>query len=1717
MIPEIINDRYLVQSTLGESDKSIVLKTLDLHLNRNVALKLMKERATSQYIEDLIRFKKQIQIVTKFSHLNIMHIYGEDEFSSMPFIVMEYLEGEVLSNLLNDQAVFPMMEVVDIIKQTAEALHYVHNQGVIHRDIKPGNIFIIREKSAIQVKLLDFGIAWIIELDAIKEIREIAGTFGYMSPEATGMLERPIDERSDLYSLGVVFYHLLTGIAPFQGDDISRILHQQVALNPVKPHKINPAIPAVLEAIVMKLLNKDPDFRYQSARGLLCDLEKVMNGASDFEVGSQDQKIKVSYQTRLIGRNEEQKRIEALFDKASGGKGGFCLISGEAGSGKSRLVEEIKRYVYEKNGVFLRGRCLNYENKFPYQPFKDVIDEYINKTKIYDKRLLSFEKDRITEILGELSGLVFKLNPRLKNFLGEPKETVPLEPERENQRFLMTLASFFGNLVNNDRGYILFLDDLQWADESSFNLLEELLRGLENSNLLIIGTYRDNEIRPGHHMEHIIDVAETQSINFDRIQLQPFQLEDMTELIRYILGGDVADIDSLSGLVVNKSNGNPFFAINMIRELVEKNMIFWEKGHWRQDSRKMAEIPISNSLLDIILRRIENLTEPQKELLIKGAVIGREFEIELLYRLTALTQTEVVHMIDDFIGLQLLERSTQNGWIIFVHDRIRDAFYHTVSEEDRKKIHLKIALVIEEIHQDNPEKVIYELAHHFWESGETVKTLQYVIPAAIKAKNSYANEEAIRFFKIGLDLLESQGRKNVNDWLVASEELAKVYLTIGEYDHTIQINQNMLVLVTDRIAKARLYRTIGTAYFKKGDWNNCESHFHKGLEVLGERILKNNLKILVSVLKEVIVYEGYELFLKYLPWKKEITAMDETKKGVFWIYHDLGWMYMLNDTSKVICNVTRIMNISNASLAKTKESACGITAYAVLCMPIPLFKKSIQNHQKALNLRGEVNDKWGEAQSLQFLGFTYQFQGNHKAAIHNFKLSLRLFQKMGDIWETKMIYNGLGLEYYFIGHYDKALDYFSQYLDLSRKSNDKYGCTCSLLNTARCHIEKGDYEIAKGILIKEEGQSKDIQFLYCLIKMLLGRIEFDAQNYQNAFELLVAAKKIDGANVFLKHYTSQIYPYLAEAYLFLIKTSYQNLAIPHHEKQKIKQYCLEAWLQTKLWPHYHGVSLLILAKYYWTTGKHQRAQKYFLKSIKHNQKIGRPFELGRSCYEYAIFQSERNPQESKATFQKAYEIFKEVNAGFYIQKCASFLGGEVSDNPEEGSRELSARNRLKSSQRMETILATSNCISSILDLDQLLEKIMDSAIEIVGAERGALFLYSEDSTIKLELKVRRNISPVELDQEFSTSYSIVSRVSAAQEPIIIADALSENEFKMQSSVVLHGIRSVLAAPIKLHGKMIGILYLDNNLVSGLFKDEDLKIIDLLMNQAGVSIENARLYQRLKEYSKEIEESRNKIAEWNQELEQRVLERTLELNVKSNELAVMNQELSGLNRRLEKYAATVEELAVVKERNRVAKEIHDTLGHTLTMLIMLMKIGKIKCDQNPAETKEKLSEAIEIAQDNLVGLRSSIMGLLPESFENGNMIMALEKLFQSVTNSGLQIDFLVHGEDIYRKIYHLNITIKLSEAIYKICQEAITNSIRHGNASKVTIVLQFSMELVKLFIVDDGQGCKKIKKGFGLSGMEERVKAFQGTIAYGCGGGKGFNIHVEIPIGRCIPS
>ena len=994
----LLDNRYRLCQFIGEGGMSRVYKAEDLKTGTLVALKFLKESITSSSIDDIIRFKKELEIVSRLEHSGIAKVFGSGEYEGALFFVTELLDGESLEQYIQRKEFSDWDEIAGIFYKLGEIIDYIHKNGIIHKDIKPGNFFVIKVENGILFKLLDFGVAHIMELGKIQAEKEIAGTFGYMSPEAAGLFNGNIDERSDLYSLGVIFYQLLTGELPFKAKELGRLLHQQIAAVPVDPGRINKEVPAILEKITMKLLAKDPDSRYQTARGLLYDIDRYIKGDMDFLTGEGDRKDKLTYHTKLVGRKHETEKITGFIRRGQEGKGGLCFISGEAGSGKSRLVEEFRHYAYRRDMLFLEARCLNHENKTPYQPFKDILDGYIGKLEKSGDSVKEKEVRKIMEIAGDFGEILVRLNPRIKRLIGETKALTKLEPDRENQRFLRVLSDFFCGFCEGAAGCILVLEDLQWVDAGSITLLREITGKIGGSRLLVLGTYRDNEVEEEHGIKNIVKEAKKREYPIEEIALENLDKAAVNELAASILGEKTESIGNLTGYLYEKSGGNPLFTVSILRELIENNMVIRNDEGSYKDIDRSRGLKVAENMLNIIINRIGRLDELCGELLCKAAIIGREFEIELLHNLSDCSYEELIEIIDKAVSMQLLEKSPDKRRLLFAHDRIRDAFFNMMGEKERQTVHKVILEALEAMPKDPSSDFAFQLAHHAIEAGEEEKILEYAIPAADKARIAYANEEAIRFYQITQLLLEKRLPGRCKQWSCIAESLIELYLLTGRNDEAILLSERLLSETDKRSGLAGIYKKIGTAYHQKADWERCRKNIIKAMKLLGEAFPEKRTSLAISVIRQAAIYLVNILLYK-TPWIPALKDPEE-KKQVVWMYETLNWMYVFNDVYTCFYITIAALNLAKR-IGVSRELGTCLSNYAAVYMILSLFDRALKHQNKALQIRKEIGDEWGVAKSLQMLGSNYLWKGDYENSIKSLNESEGIFRKIGDTWGNR--------------------------------------------------------------------------------------------------------------------------------------------------------------------------------------------------------------------------------------------------------------------------------------------------------------------------------------------------------------------------------------------------------------------------------------------------------------------------------------------------------------------------------------------------------------------------------------------------------------------------------------------------------------------------------------------------------------------------------------------
>ncbi|MBN2533910.1 MAG: diguanylate cyclase [Spirochaetales bacterium] len=1424
-IEEVLNNTYKIEKE--KSDNFIYKEYFarDIRSNEPVIVKILYNSALSLQIENVIRYHNDLYTISQINHPSIHRIYTFFDEANTHFLINEYFKGETLHSLFKQKVLFSLYESIDIIIQIAEALETIHKKNIFLRHITSRDILITRyhEKNIPFIKLTNIGFIHIIDFTKIADQEDIVSIFPYMSPEECGVLKRTISASSDLYSLGILFYKLLTQQLPFTGLSLSSIIHQHIAQVPKIPSSINPEIPWILDSIIMKLLAKDPGIRYQSAKGLINDLERLKKGKKDFLPGIDDEILNLSFKTDLIGREKELRVIkDTISEIINTKKGRVCFIKGKSGIGKSRLLEEVKSYSFSKEITYISGKCFSDRNKTPYGPIKDTLINYLIIYNTYKKEKKEKIKEMITQNIHELGQILLDFLPQLQTLIGECPSLVSLDKEKESRRFLGIISNFICVLAKAENGLIIAIDDMQWLDEGTFEVLNTILYEISSSPLCILGTYRKNEVQENHGILQFIKNTNSLKIPLTTIDCPPFNSKYMFLFIASLLHNKTHTIKEISNFIHKKSKGNPFFAIEILKHLTSNKAMYFQYEKWNIDWDIIHTLEFPPTILNLVMKRISQLKEIETSIISHAAVIGREFEIDLLYKLVSYGKKVIVEVVDKAIYLQLLEFDPYKSKVLFfVHDRIKEAFYAKLSDTKKTELHLKIAYVLEEEYKRGKHDILFQLAHHYIEGKKEDKILQFAFPAGIKAKENYAHNEAIKYLRKTIEILLEKNDSD-KDIVIAQKNLAEIYLTIGNYDKSITLFDKILPLLDSDIKRAHVYHMITSAYYKKGDFIKCEEYGRIGLRLLGEKLPVTRLSVVTGIIKEFLTHMIHNIFLsRPVKPKENINGEKSGKyKLIISFYVTLNWLFSISDLSKFVRSILRMLNISKSKIGKSKEYGIGLVANAMLYSAIPLFKQAITYNQEALKLRKEISDEYGITQSLQLLGFCYEWMGNYNTAISHFTDSMDRFKKFGDIKEYEVSLIGKVECLLYLSDYANAQHLLNQYETIARKTNDIYARINAKENKFKLLFEKGHLDDAERYLVQAYNESYKYNLwpIHILATIDTGRLYLEKNNIYKAQEYFEKAKQLIKKTSIMPHYRIYLFNLISEAYIkkYLY---FHSINIKRNLIKKIRKSCKKALIKTKPWQTHHIEALRVNAQYYALIKKNRKAEEFFCKSIELGEKLERKYELGKSFYEYGIFLKNTGKTiESKQKIEFAYKIFDEINVINLKEKMSVELG---SNKTTENHPPIV---KLMDKQRFASIIKVSQDICSILNPDELVEEVLQKAIEIVGAQSGYLFI-KDENTDELKIQVSKNIIDAAIPEWI---LEIVNKVYFTEKTIIT------NEIKTN--------KSVICVPLLYKNEAIGVCYLYNNLSHNIFADEDKEILEVIMTQAAISLVNARLYE-----------------------------------------------------------------------------------------------------------------------------------------------------------------------------------------------------------------------------------------------------------------------------------
>jgi PAS domain S-box-containing protein len=1351
------------------------------------------------------------------------------------------------------------------------ALRHVHEHGLIHKDIKPANVLV--DFATGKVWLTGFGIAARLprERQSPEPPELVAGTLAYMAPEQTGRMNRSIDSRSDLYSLGVTLYEMLTGALPFMASDPMEWVHCHIARQPVPPVERLKDVPVPVSAIVSKLLAKTAEERYQTAAGLERDLRRCLaawetqHRIDAFLLGQRDASDRVLIPEKLYGREREIETLLAAFDRVvTSGRSELVLVSGYSGIGKSSVVNELHKALVSPRGLFASGKFDQYKRDIPYatlaQAFQGLIRALLGKS---DAELAGW-RDALREALGPNGRLMIDVVPELKLLIGEQPPVQELSPQQAQGRLQLVFRRFLGVFARPEHPLALFLDDLQWLDAATLDVLADLLTQADVQRLLVIGAYRDNEVDSTHPLMRRLDAIRKAGATVQEISLTPLAQEDVGRLIADTLSCAQADVAPLARLVHEKTGGNPFFAIQFISALAEEALLRFDHdaARWDWDLDRLHAKGYTDNVVDLMVGRLTRLPDQTQAALQQLACLGNVAKITILSVVLGKSEDDVRSDLLDAVRLELVEHL--EGSYKFIHDRVQEAAYSLIPERLRAEAHLRIGrLLTAHTPAEKREEGIFEIVNQLNRGAALITSrdereqfAELNLLAGRRAKATTAYASALTYLTAGEALLPEDSWERRHELTFALElhrgecEFLTGALAEAEQRLTALSTRaaNTVERATVTCLRAELYTTLdqGSRAIAVG----LDYLQHQGIGWSPhptEEEARREYERIWSQLGDRTIESLIELPLMSDP--ASLATLDVLAKIIVpALYTDA------NLPALVTCRAV------NLSLERGNcDASCA--AYAFLGIVAgPRFGA----YQEAYRF-GRLGCDLVEGRGLtRFQAMTYVDFGNvvlpwtkHVRAGRD--LVRRAFEtanKVGDLTYAAYCGNQLNTNLLAAGDPLAEVEREAEHgLAFAQKARfgfvvDRIVTQLGLIRTLRGLTPTfgcfDDEQFDEPRFERHLSENPDLAFVECWYWIRKLQARFFAGNYASAIEASSRAQRL--------LWTSPSYFEMAE-YVFYGALSHAascdaapadqqlhlNAAAAHHKQ-------LQLWA-ANCPDNFENRAALVGAEIARLEGRELDAERLYEQAIRsarangfiHNEALAN--ELASRFY-------------AARGFEKIARVYLQDSRYGYLRWGADgkvrqldrlypSLAAPKADGP--------TANIGPSVQQLDvaTVVKASQAVSSEIVLSKLIERLMTVALENAGADRGLLILTAEDDhLIQAEAKAAGDQIDVVLCQKLITGVtcpeSIVRYVIRTRESVILDDASRPNIFSEDDYLRGRPAKSILCLPLIKQGRLTALLYLENTLSSYAFSPDRIAILELLAAQAAISLENTRLYSDLQE-------------------------------------------------------------------------------------------------------------------------------------------------------------------------------------------------------------------------------------------------------------------------------
>lgn len=1478
---------YSISAILHEGSHTTVYQGIKTDGNISVILKTPTKAYPS--LTEIALLTKEYDTLTNLDVTGVNKAIGLISYKNKPVIVLEDFNGITLSDYIRSQKL-SVTEFLEIAIAITDILGGVHARNVMHKDINPNNILINKETK--EVRIIDFGICTRLSVERTSALNPnvLEGTLKYMSPEQTGRMNRSMDYRTDLYSLGITFYELLTGELPFNSDDVMELVHCHIARSINPPSEVNASIPKTISDIILKLTAKIAEERYQSASGLKYDLEQCLihlresNAIPHFKLGQKDVYSKFRIPERLYGRDNQIAALLESFEEAGQGKCKLMLIGGPSGIGKTALINEIHKPTIRKRGYFISGKCDQFKRNVPFNVFSlafaDIVKYLVSEPQIN----LQLIKDDLQKKLGLNTPVLLELIPEFEHIIGKQNKAQELNTVEAQNRFFFTIRDFIKVFATREHPLSIFLDDLQWADDSSLLLIRDLI-SKEIPYLFIIGTFRNNELTPGHPLSLTVEEIK-KSKKIDEISLAALDEKSVNMLIADTFQSSIKDTSELSSIIYKRTAGNPFYINELLKTIYREGIIRFdhEKSTWAWDNNKVSGINISGNVVEILTKRLNELPADCLTLLKTASCIGNNFGLKILAQYNEQTAAEITAILWPAIEQEIILPMSEDYRLVtnnedlgvrykFHHDRIHHAAYVLTEESKCKEIHLKVGrLLLKYVSAQEQHEKLITIVRHFNESldlltdPEEKKTISELnLLAGKKAQSAIAYLSAFNYFKSGIELLPptlwdtqytlafelykgyAQNAYQLNDLATAE---ASIDLLLSKA-HTKLEKVDLLAI------RMRQYTTLGKP--EEAIYAGIE-----GLKLLGYKLPPAPGAL--TVLKEVLVAK-WNLGKRKPGDLLQMPAMtDPEKKAAARLLTEIGpSAYTLGNDNLYGLTQLKVVNLS-LKYGNCPESSFAYVSFGAVLGDAFGDYTSAENFGK---LALDINDKFGDVEYkcrviAAYGVLTHHFNHHWSETRAWYKKGIESGYLSGDLFFLAYCASNCTI-------WDPTLDLESSLAEQRKYLNtvtdtgykDAYDAACMNLQITK--NKRG--LIADRLTMNDDELDEQACLEHMVQRKYLSGIGMFHINKASIYlfyeEYAKAVASVDEANKYAKSMFS-----LPNLTVLCAKSFFASAGCVNYttttEASHLKKQMKHELGKMKKWAAYNPknflhLQLLMEAELAHAENNFGAATKlYDLAIDTANKNEWLSDEAFANELAAKFYYKRGSERAASGYFQEAYYLYDKWGATAktkFLEEQYPKLFIAAKDTAASTLRQQGTAMRsymgTESLQVLDvaSIVKSSQAISGEIELKSLLSKMMQIIVMNAGAENGTLLLEHNGSLYVQAVAVGDEITTMQnipLRDSRDLPQTIVNYVYNLNEAIVLKNATREGKFTNDEYITKHSVKSVLCSPIVLMNKIYGVIYLENNVSVGAFTEDRLKVLQLLSSQMAISINNAALYANLEE-------------------------------------------------------------------------------------------------------------------------------------------------------------------------------------------------------------------------------------------------------------------------------